>query len=50
VTKDRITNRTPIKNVLVTGQWTFPGGGVTSVMLNDLGVAKEIQKKLKNKE
>lgn len=46
VMANRITNQTPFSNVLATGQWTFPGGGVTSVMLNGLGVAKMVDKKL----
>jgi len=29
---DMIRNKTPVKNVFVTGHWTMPGGGVSTVM------------------
>jgi hypothetical protein len=44
--KDRISNATQLNNVFRIGQWTFPEGGITSVMMNSLGVWNQFSKKL----
>ncbi len=45
--KDPINAHTPIKNVVLAGQWTFPGGGVASVMLSGYIASENIFKILK---
>ena len=45
--KDPINAQTPIKNVVLAGQWTFPGGGVASVMLSGYIASENIIKILK---
>ncbi|MFX1452508.1 MAG: phytoene desaturase family protein [Promethearchaeota archaeon] len=45
--KYSINAQTPIKNVILAGQWTFPGGGVASVMLSGYIASENIIKILK---
>jgi prolycopene isomerase len=45
--KDPIDPDTPLKNVILAGQWTFPGGGVASVILSGYIAGEKISKILK---
>jgi prolycopene isomerase len=40
----RLSPRTPIENLYLTGHWTYPGGGVASVAVSGRIVAQEILK------
>ncbi|MDH7500815.1 MAG: FAD-dependent oxidoreductase, partial [candidate division NC10 bacterium] len=40
----RLSPRTPIENLYLTGHWTYPGGGVASVAVSGRMVAQEILK------
>ncbi|MHA2392108.1 MAG: phytoene desaturase family protein [Promethearchaeota archaeon] len=45
--KDRIMQKTPLKNVRLAGQWVFPGGGITTVTMSGYAAARSIAKALK---
>jgi phytoene dehydrogenase-like protein len=40
--KDRIMQKTPLKNVRLAGQWVFPGGGITTVTMSGYAAARSI--------
>jgi phytoene dehydrogenase-like protein len=40
--KDRIMQKTPLKNVRLAGQWVFPGGGITTVTMSGYAAARTI--------
>jgi prolycopene isomerase len=41
----RLPQKTPIKNLYLSGAWTFPGGGQSAVLISGLMVATEILKR-----
>lgn len=43
--KDPLKAETPLKNVFLAGQWTFPAGGVASVMMSGYIASETIDKK-----
>ncbi|MFX1275428.1 MAG: phytoene desaturase family protein [Promethearchaeota archaeon] len=45
--KDRIMQKTPLKNVRLAGQWVFPGGGITTVTMSGYAVARNIMQAFK---
>ncbi|NVM17565.1 MAG: NAD(P)/FAD-dependent oxidoreductase [Candidatus Lokiarchaeota archaeon] len=45
--KNRISLKTPFKNVRLAGQWVFPGGGITSVAISGYTAANTIVQALK---
>ncbi|MFW9878163.1 MAG: phytoene desaturase family protein, partial [Candidatus Thorarchaeota archaeon] len=40
--KDRIVQKSPLKNVRLAGQWVFPGGGITTVTMSGYAAARSI--------
>ncbi len=41
----RLEQQTPIDNVILSGAWTFPGGGQSAVLMSGIGAAKIIMDK-----
>ncbi len=41
----RLPQKTPIKNLYLSGAWTFPGGGQSAVLISGEMVGREILKK-----
>ncbi len=46
---DMVGNRTPVKNMFVTGHWTMPGGGISTVMKSGEITANCVEKYLKRR-
>jgi prolycopene isomerase len=40
----RLPQKTPIKNLYLSGAWTFPGGGQSAVLISGEMVGREILK------
>ncbi len=45
----RLKQKTPIKNLYLSGHWTIPGTGVTTAMLSGWMLSKSLDKKLKKR-